>query len=738
MMVINMPRIRATAFLAATGLAIAADAATASITVLKSETCGNSNGEMYATMSGSGDVPPYTYLWSNGATTQTVTGVPGGSYSVTITDAVGTPYIANATVQSFPALPFDGSTQYGPSYASFYDITGFTGAPCPGECNGLLSLPQVQLGGTPPFSASFDVAVTPLGLDNYGLLYYSGFCDGALVNYTITDAQGCQGSSYFTVNPVDVNALPTASNVEGACTGSDIGSFILNPAWTSTRYSIYNGNGYIAQDVVLSEFDSHAYDSLEAGGYTMVAYPMMGQCEVTAVIDVPDLGPGCTAVEGVAWYDQDGDCVWDGGEVGVPGSVMVIQPGPQYAITAGDGHYSFNLAAGNYTIAQTNPTLVPYCPATQPVPFTVNGPIANIDFANNSTAPLDLRAHINSTWARPGFSHRISGGAANNTVQATGAVEVVVTIDPTLDFVSATPTPTTTAGNVFTWQIAELDYFGSQGFVIWTTVPVGTPLGTVLNHSISVSSANTDTYVANNTDSETRVVSGSYDPNDKIATTSSRQSEALYYINEDEWVDYTIRFQNTGTAEAVFVTITDTLPEELDITTFQMALASHAHTYTFKPGRVVEWFFDDIMLPDSTTDLVGSQGFVKFRIRPVLPLLAGTMIENTANIYFDFNVPVITEPSVLMVEFSTGLPQAYEQNGLSVFPNPATDLARVEGLSAFGTNELRVLTMDGRVILTRRVPQTRTILDVSAFASGVYIIEVRNAEGSQQLRLVRQ
>ena len=96
---------------------------------------------------------------------------------------------------------------------------------------------------------------------------------------------------------------------------------------------------------------------------------------------------------------------------------MVIQPGTQYAITGGNGHYSFNLAAGNYTIAQTNPTLVPYCPTTQPVPFTVNGPIANIDFANNSTAPLDLSAHIGDTRARPGFSHRISGSAASLTVR---------------------------------------------------------------------------------------------------------------------------------------------------------------------------------------------------------------------------------------------------------------------------------------------------------------------------------
>ena len=735
MRIMNLQRTRSAAAMAAICFAFVSNAATAYINVGKPETCGNSNGEMYAYISGSGSVPPYTYLWSNGATTETVTGVPGGSYSVTITDAVGTPYSASATVESFSALPFDGNINYYPSYVSFYDITGFAGGACGGLCNGMVGMPMVSLGGTPPFTVDFSVAANYEGLDTYGFPYYSGFCGGDLVSYTITDALGCQGSSIFTVSTIDETQMPTVTDMEGACVGSEIGSVSLQTGYP-VRYSVTDGIGNIVvPETTLMEFQTATYDGLAAGIYTLNAYPMLGQCMFNDYFEVPDLGPGCTTVEGNAWFDQDGDCVWDGGEVGVPGSVMVIQPGTQYAITGGNGHYSFNLAAGNYTIAQTNPTLVPYCPVTQPVPFTVNGPIANIDWANNSTAPLDLRANINSTWARPGFSHRISGGAANNTVQATGAVEVIVTIDPTVVIGSVSPTPTTIAGNVFTWQIAELDYFSSQGFVINTTVPVGTPLGTILSHSISVSSANTDTYLANNTDSETRVVSGSYDPNDKTATTSSQQSDVLYYIDEDEWIDYTIRFQNTGTAEALFVTITDTLPEELDMTTFQMALASHAHTYTFKPGRVVEWSFDAINLPDSTTDLAGSQGFVKFRIRPVQPVIAGTVIENTANIYFDFNDPVITEPSVLVAEFSTGV-HAYTDPEVILLPNPARDAFEIRGLSQ-DPSRVTLLSIDGRTVRSFSNTNGESRFMLGGIPSGAYLVEwtLRNG-GATRLPLI--
>jgi uncharacterized repeat protein (TIGR01451 family) len=250
----------------------------------------------------------------------------------------------------------------------------------------------------------------------------------------------------------------------------------------------------------------------------------------------------------------------------------------------------------------------------------------------------------------------------------------------------------------------------------------------LLNHSISVSSVNPDADLSDNSDLTTEVVVGSYDPNDKTAVTSSRLSEALYFINEDEWIDYTIRFQNTGTAEAFFVTITDTLPEELDMTTFQMAVASHAHTYSFKPGRVVEWFFDDINLPDSTTNEAESHGFVKFRIRPVQPVLAGAQIANTANIFFDFNPPVVTEPSVLVAEFSTEV-AGYPVNTIQVWPVPAKDRLNITATSSISS--LRVVASDGREV---DIPYTRTAfssLDVSGLQPGAYLLVVRYTEGTE-------
>ena len=140
---------------------------------------------------------------------------------------------------------------------------------------------------------------------------------------------------------------------------------------------------------------------------------------------------------------------------------------------------------------------------------------------------------------------------------------------------------------------------------------------------------------------------------------------------------------------------------------------------SFKPGRVVEWFFDDINLPDSTTDLAGSQGFVKFRIRPVQPVLAGTVIENIANIYFDLNPPVITEPSVLVAEFSTGVDEQ-EGSAISLAPVPASDELIVSSGDALAN--VRILAADGREVMRMSARSTRVRIDLNGLKSGAYLL----------------
>jgi uncharacterized repeat protein (TIGR01451 family) len=138
-------------------------------------------------------------------------------------------------------------------------------------------------------------------------------------------------------------------------------------------------------------------------------------------------------------------------------------------------------------------------------------------------------------------------------------------------------------------------------------------------------------------------VVGSYDPNIKVVDPESIQTP---FVQQAGQLEYTVHFQNTGTAAATTVTIKDTLAAYLSPSTFEKVLSSHDCTWSISQSVLVVTF-NNINLPDSTADEPNSHGFVSFLIRVDSTIAPGTTIHNTASIYFDFNAPVVTNDAVV-------------------------------------------------------------------------------------------
>ena len=134
----------------------------------------------------------------------------------------------------------------------------------------------------------------------------------------------------------------------------------------------------------------------------------------------------------------------------------------------------------------------------------------------------------------------------------------------------------------------------------------------------------------------------SFDPNDKQVVPTG--TTAQHYTPTGVPLRYQIRFQNTGTDDAYRVEVVDTLAANLDLRTLRVATATHPFRLTVTGhGRPVLTFtFDNINLPPSTRDAAGSNGFVQFSIQPKAGLPARALIENHADIFFDYNLPVRT------------------------------------------------------------------------------------------------
>ena len=134
---------------------------------------------------------------------------------------------------------------------------------------------------------------------------------------------------------------------------------------------------------------------------------------------------------------------------------------------------------------------------------------------------------------------------------------------------------------------------------------------------------------------------GSFDPNDKMALPKGVNDE--HYINPNTMLEYKIRFQNTGNDTAFRVVIVDTIDVEmLNMYSFSAGASSHPYDVKIDENRILTFTFNDILLPDSTTNEIESHGFVQFSIRQKDGNDDGEVIRNKAGIYFDYNEPIIT------------------------------------------------------------------------------------------------
>ncbi|WP_282774819.1 DUF7619 domain-containing protein [Phaeodactylibacter xiamenensis] len=202
---------------------------------------------------------------------------------------------------------------------------------------------------------------------------------------------------------------------------------------------------------------------------------------------------------------------------------------------------------------------------------------------------------------------------------------------------------------------------------------------------------------------------GSFDPNDIQVFPKGYGPEGR--VEAGTTLEYLIRFQNTGTDTAFTVELINPLPPQLNISTLNPLGSSHNYELTLMEDGVLNFRFDDILLPDSTTNLQASQGFVRYRIDHQEGLIPGTNFGNRAAIYFDFNDPIYTNTALTTIDENFILVNLEEifMPGLSLdaFPNPFTDFLNIsfEGLSG-NTLQFMIFSMDGRLVWQQERPFT--------------------------------
>lgn len=341
----------------------------------------------------------------------------------------------------------------------------------------------------------------------------------------------------------------------------------------------------------------------------------------------------CKAITGEVLFDYNNNGC-DPNDRRITGFMINANNGSsEYTTYSIDGNYHLPVRGTTFTASIIN----------APSYFSISPASANITFSGSNTEELDFCVTANQaiedlnitllpiTDARPGFDVDYKLVVRNVGTETLADVEVTLSFDDLMQqFVSANQTPgTTTAnsltfvvGNVQPFQITEID-------VTMHTFPSPTVEdGDLLNFTAEVMPVVNDYTPDDNIYDLVQVVVNTSDSNKKQVL----QGEELYIDNIDEYLDYVIRFQNTGTTNAVNMRILDTLHPNLDWNTFVPVSVSHDYSIRITNGNRVEFTFDNINLSNEATNEPESHGFVAYKIKPKNDIQVGDVISGNAAI----------------------------------------------------------------------------------------------------------
>lgn len=296
-------------------------------------------------------------------------------------------------------------------------------------------------------------------------------------------------------------------------------------------------------------------------------------------------------------------------------------------------------------------------------------------------------------------------------------------------------------GNTITWTISSNQTWFTTTDYLYFTIPSGLINGAQHIFSSTISATETeDCYTNNNNGGLLQILGNSYDPNDKLVyketfheTYGNQYASEIIDVWEDDVLQYTIRFQNTGTAPAQNIYILDTLDAELDWSTFELLQTTHDMQIVNLGNGILRFEFNNIWLPDSSVSQELSQGHLIFRIRENAGNPVYSEITNTAYIYFDWNEAIITNTTYNINDWLE-LVGNESKEAISIYPNPTQDQVNIEFQGYF---TYTITDLIGNQVVQSSA-MNRASLDLRALASGSYFIQIKNDAGIYSGKIIKE
>jgi len=440
-----------------------------------------------------------------------------------------------------------------------------------------------------------------------------------------------------------------------------------------------------------------------------------------------------SSLNSVVYADTDENCEKGADENGVAGVHATITGtnGTLNRVSSSTGTFGALLEEGEYEVHIEQPNdLWTVCNNDQTINIVGTNSNVSIDFGLQATQDChDPVIDISVPFLRRCFDSFMYIDYCNEGTVVMEGATVELFLNDDISIVSSTLPIASQTGNQYTFDVGDLDPWECGEINLVVLVDCEVELGTELCYQAEILPESDCVIRPRSLGLECQEVVGSFDPNDKRAFPLSGSDE--YKVLPDTEIKYQIRFQNTGTDTAFNVYIDDQISDLMDLTTLRGGASSHSYEMEILDERVVKFRFDNIMLPDSNVNLIGSNGFVNYYITQNAGHANGTIIENYADIFFDFNDPVRTNTTYHEVDdgISSTSNVNFDLNfGLS--PNPTTESIQfVVKEEIWSGANIRILDLQGKLLHTDRIQAKSQKIDLSGISAGVYIMHVEAENG---------
>ncbi len=538
-----------------------------------------------------------------------------------------------------------------------------------------------------------------------------------------TPADGPGGDHWYSfVAPCDGDLAVTDAgglNSDKRIHSGVCGSLTLEAAgtWADTDVEVTMSSGDSVYIVVNDNWEGQAYFNVEFDGCAEID---------SALLDI----------QGIVYYDMNNNGVRDLDESGTFLTPIISDPFGVFTVSGVDGLYYSSVASlddGNYTIYPNLPEHWAVSSDSVSYSFEVNDAYEQLDSLDFGLYPDSLFNEVteNLIGSFPRCNDTINYWLnIQNTGTTVTSGLIHLALDDSLYYVSADVAPDSIVGQNLYWNYEDLFFFDHQAMVVQVGTPDGLADTVSSNLNVTIDSLGVELF--SSTQTLEQIIVCAYDPNDKTPTPLG-EGEFGYIPPTTETIEYLVRFQNTGTDTAFNVVITDQLDANLDWYSMTPLAYSHNMHYEMNIDGEVSFIFNDIMLPDSNVNQLGSQGFVKYRIDllPGLPL--ETSIYNTANIYFDMNPAVVTNTTVNTLHLDvSSVDELTKKDEVLVYPNPFSETTTVYFGKDLKNYSVQIVDLLGnQVYLNNGLSGNQLEIEAGHFKSGMYILILVDNESNQ-------